>query len=340
MLPPETTASIPPAVILAAHEEGQIGLNQVLLEVKRFGVTDLHVLGPEKPAAPFPGQRNGPMSRAAVAGDSLALLHGALAQLPASFLLLDASAMRETNLLALPLGRGPALSWSEEDDQPAGSAWMDRELLAALPSSGSVWHALARHSAVSRHPAGQRCLGAGNGPALEARPAVFLDRDGVLIADDGYPHDPAKVQWMPGSAVALRRLNDAGYFVFVVTNQSGVARGYYSEAAVHRLHDWMARTLAASGAHVDAFSYCPHHPSATIVAYRQICQCRKPAPGMILNLFSAWPIRRQGSFLIGDQTTDVQAAMSAQIPGHLFNFPNLGHANLDREIKRILDQQS
>jgi D-glycero-D-manno-heptose 1,7-bisphosphate phosphatase len=157
----------------------------------------------------------------------------------------------------------------------------------------------------------------------QRRPAAFLDRDGVLIVDDGYPHDPAKVQWIPGAKAAVRRLNEAGYFVFVVTNQAGVARGYYAEEAVHHLHRWMAAELEAEGAHIDAFEHCPHHPDATVEAYRRVCRRRKPAPGMILDLLASWPVEREGSFMVGDRETDMEAARAAGLPGYFFQSANL-----------------
>jgi D-glycero-D-manno-heptose 1,7-bisphosphate phosphatase len=153
---------------------------------------------------------------------------------------------------------------------------------------------------------------------MARRKAAFLDRDGVLIEDTGYPHDPAEVRWVPGAAAAVKRLNDAGYYVFVVTNQAGVARGYYPEAQVGVLHRWMADRLAEQAAHVDAFEYCPHHPEAALPGYRLICGCRKPEPGMITSLLAAWPVEAAGSFLIGDKETDLAAAASAGLPGHRF----------------------
>ena len=154
--------------------------------------------------------------------------------------------------------------------------------------------------------------------AMTRRPAAFLDRDGVLIEDDGYPHAPAKVIWTPGAAAAIKRLNDAGYYVFVVTNQSGVARGLYPEAQVHVLHRWMADVLARSGAHVDAFEHCPHHPKAALQQWRRDCRRRKPAPGMILDLAARWPVDMTRSFLIGDRETDLMAAEAAGLPAYRF----------------------
>lgn len=145
------------------------------------------------------------------------------------------------------------------------------------------------------------------------RPAVFLDRDGTLNHDIGYVYRIADFRWLPGAVNAIRRLNDRGYYVFIVTNQSGVARGIYDEPAIHRLHRRMNEELCAAGAHVDDVRYCPHHPQGSIAAYRTVCSCRKPAPGMLLDLMSAWPVIREGSIMIGDQESDAAAGRAAGI---------------------------
>jgi D-glycero-D-manno-heptose 1,7-bisphosphate phosphatase len=142
---------------------------------------------------------------------------------------------------------------------------------------------------------------------------VFLDRDGTLNHDIGYVHRVADFRWFPGAMNAIRRLNDSGYYVFIVTNQSGVARGIYDEAAIHDLHRWMSEELRAAGAHIDDIRYCPHHPQGSIAAYRTVCSCRKPAPGMLLDLMSVWPVIREASIMIGDQESDAAAGTAAGI---------------------------
>lgn len=145
--------------------------------------------------------------------------------------------------------------------------------------------------------------------------AIFFDRDGTLNVDVHYLHDPRDFVWVEGAITAIRWANEHGYLVIVITNQSGIARGYYDEAAVHHLHDWMNRELAKHGAHIDAFYYCPHHIEGKLPAYTKSCDCRKPAPGMILRAIAAYGIDPAVSFLFGDAQSDVTAAANAGVRG-------------------------
>jgi D,D-heptose 1,7-bisphosphate phosphatase len=155
------------------------------------------------------------------------------------------------------------------------------------------------------------------------RPAVFFDRDGVLNHDSGYTFEAGKLQWIDGAREAVKAVNDAGCFAFVVTNQSGVARGFYEESHVHALHRWMADEMAAVGAHIDAFEYCPDHPDGTVERYRRVNIRRKPGPGMITDLLGRFPINVDDSILIGDKPSDLDAARAAGLQGHLFSGGNL-----------------
>jgi D-glycero-D-manno-heptose 1,7-bisphosphate phosphatase len=155
-------------------------------------------------------------------------------------------------------------------------------------------------------------------PEHMTRPAVFLDRDGVLNHDYGYVHKIDDFDWLEGAKSAVKWLNDQGYYVFVVTNQAGVAKGYYQEDDIVTLHHWVVRELAACGAHIDGFFYSPYHPDGVVEKYCKLSACRKPGDGMLQQAFRAWPVDKAHSFLIGDKESDVQAAEKAGIAGHLF----------------------
>ena len=167
------------------------------------------------------------------------------------------------------------------------------------------------------------------------KPAAFLDRDGVINYDDGYMGTQDRIRWMPNAAKAIRRLNAAGYHVFLFSNQSGVARGFFTEQAVISLFNWMRGEMLAQGAVIDDYRFCPHHPQGSIAGYLDDSDWRKPGPGMIRDLMTHWPVRNAGSFAIGDRDSDIAAAKAAGLPGHLF-----AGGDLDDFVAAILATQS
>lgn len=160
-------------------------------------------------------------------------------------------------------------------------------------------------------------------PRVRRRPAVFFDRDGTINADAGYTHRAEDLAFLPGAVAAIKRVNDMGRFAFLVTNQAGVARGKFTEAQMHDFHAHMQRRLRAAGAHFDDIRHCPDHPDGTIAPYNRASDWRKPAPGMLLDLMQAWPVVREGSLMVGDSESDVQAAQAAGVRGLLFRGGNL-----------------
>ncbi len=147
---------------------------------------------------------------------------------------------------------------------------------------------------------------------------LFLDRDGVLNVDTGYLHKIEDLQWIPGVKEGLLKAVHDGYEIIVVTNQSGVARGYYTEEDVAILHTHMVKILGSWGIPILRFYYCPHYVGAPIEKYNVECNCRKPKPGMILQAFEEYEIDKERSFLIGDSVRDVEAAVAAGLRGYLF----------------------
>ena len=208
-----------------------------------------------------------------------------------------------------------------------GVYWLKRAIIPFLPQTGSlerdVFPALPPASLIGQSYDGffidigiptdyERAQT--EVPAHFFRPAAFLDRDGTLNEDTGYVHRPGQFRWLPGATETIRLLNDVGYLVLVVTNQAGVARGYYRENDVVALHAWMNGQLRPLGAHIDAFYSCPHHPTEGIGEYRVACDCRKPAPGLVMQAARDWHVDMSRSIGCGDKESDSEAWRRAGVP--------------------------
>lgn len=154
--------------------------------------------------------------------------------------------------------------------------------------------------------------------------AIFLDRDGTLNVEKNYLYKTEDFEFISGMPEAIKRWNELGYKVIVVTNQAGVARGYYTEDDVVNLHIYINDLLMKSGAHIDAFYYCPHHPIYGIGKYKRECNCRKPKTGMLEQAIADFDIDITKSFLFGNQDSDIEAGetmniKSYKVDGNLFN---------------------
>ena len=166
---------------------------------------------------------------------------------------------------------------------------------------------------------------------MTQRPAAFLDRDGVLIVDSGYPHRPDQLVLIPGAAEAVKRLNAAGYVTVIVTNQSGVARGMFSEETMHDFNRLLVARLAEGGGRIDAVYACPFHSEAADERYRHPDHPdRKPNPGMLLRAAAEHDLDLSRSFMIGDQPSDMEAARRAGVTGHRFT-----EGDLDQFIRDL-----
>ena len=157
----------------------------------------------------------------------------------------------------------------------------------------------------------------------ELRPALFLDRDGVINVDQGYVDQVENWQWIDGAQACIAQFKARNWFVFVVTNQSGIAFDHYSERDMEQVHAHMKAGLSAAGTAVDAIYHCPYHAEGTNPTYRKDSYDRKPKPGMLLQAMADFPVKREASFLIGDKQTDIDAAHAAGIGGFLFKGGNL-----------------
>ena len=150
------------------------------------------------------------------------------------------------------------------------------------------------------------------------RPALFLDRDGTINHNHGWVGTPDRWQWIDGAIASIRAATESGWHVFIVTNQSGIARGLYDEAALATLHASMTEAIRAAGGTIDDIRFCPYHEDAALPRYRRASTWRKPAPGMILDLIGKWQLDPLRCVLVGDQPSDMQAAHAAGIAAHLF----------------------
>ena len=152
-------------------------------------------------------------------------------------------------------------------------------------------------------------------PSIGSSRAVFLDRDGTLIEEVGYIDRIEQISLYPWSVDAVRALNRAGLRVVVVTNQSGVARGFFTEAMVHQVHDHISALLEAGGARIEAYYYCPHHPDGKIEQYACHCECRKPSPGLIDRAARELGLDPARSFVVGDRWLDIELARAVGARG-------------------------
>ena len=149
------------------------------------------------------------------------------------------------------------------------------------------------------------------------RPAVFLDRDGVLVDELDFLTDADALRLLPGAAAAVRELNQHGIPAVVVTNQSAVARGLVDERGLGVIHERLRERLAEGGAHLDAIFYCPHHPTEGHAPHRVVCDCRKPAPGLLLRAARMLGLDLERSWIVGDSARDLEAGAAAGVRGVL-----------------------
>jgi D-glycero-D-manno-heptose 1,7-bisphosphate phosphatase len=196
---------------------------------------------------------------------------------------------------------------------------LEAEVLPCLAARGALRGAVVDGYFPDPASAGDRARAQPEILRMLRRKALFLDRDGVVNVDHGYVGSRDRFKWMPGAREAIRAATEAGWHVFVITNQSGVARGLYDEAAVLALHRWMTDEVRRAGGTIDDIRYCPFHPDGVVPAYRRVSDWRKPAPGMLLDLLRSWELDAGRCVVVGDQESDMAAAAAAGIKG--FRFP-------------------
>ena len=282
----------------------------ILREFIRFGVDDFLLLGSNPDVEISAASLPKPVSITTCYGD----LHDARNRLTERFLLFEGTSLFDVNVSRL-----------------LADAARDPDTVTVRTVIGNDKASIGLHL-LNRSIVGQDVTlepkitingGLIGNPAHLHRRALFLDRDGVINIDHGYVGTQDRFEWMPGAIETIRTATDAGFHVFVVTNQSGIARGLYTEAQLADLHQWLTNEIRAAGGTIDDLRYCPFHPQAKLDAYRQASDWRKPAPGMLLDLIGKWQVDPAGSLLIGDQPSDLAAAAAAGVPAHLFKGADL-----------------
>lgn len=166
------------------------------------------------------------------------------------------------------------------------------------------------------------------------KPAAFLDRDGVVIEEGNYISKIEEVFFLPKTIDAIKLLNVAGYFVVITTNQSGIARGLFTEKDLNKIHEYINFSLQKYGAKIDFFYYCPHHPTEGKGVYKKNCECRKPNSGMFFKAVRENNIDISRSFLVGDKISDIETGKKIGIASYLVN---TGYGM--REYEKIKDKK-
>ena len=323
-------ATVRQCVVLVGGGRLAAPLAWQLRELSRFGVEDVVLLGAPQAAAliaPVQQRLPKPLRIAVAPGDA----RGLLAE---RFLLCGGDGLFTGNLARLlaAAARDPPEVIGRIVRAPGGDASiirLDRRVLDLLGPNRALGTDTAavlaarnalRETALAEAFSAAHALAAGPPRSARrlARPALFLDRDGVINLDHGWVGTRERFAWMPGIIEAIRDASDAGWHVFVVTNQSGVARGHYTEADVVALEDWMEEELRRAGGTIDDWRYCPFHPEAAVPRYRQASDWRKPGPGMLLDLIRRWELDPARCALVGDQPTDLAAAAAAGMTARLF----------------------